>query len=191
LAALALLLIAAIGFAGTRRRRAPSTPVPAEPAARPRERVLVPIAGGAGNGVPPADRLVVLGWRGAIALGLVAALTGYLFYGLRGAAILGVLAVVFAREGASVGRLLGVTALGIIAIPVIYLATPLAGAATGFDFSFSMERLPAHYVAVGAVACAAAAFALDAVRLRRQAATRTPTHSSATAANTTSDSSAS
>ena len=171
---------------------APTRPGAPEAARTQREeRVLAPIAGGAGNGVPPPDRLVVLGWRNALLLGAVAALIGWGMFGLRGAAILGVLAVVFGREGASVSRLLAVSALGLVAIPIIYLARPAAGSIAGFDFSFAIEHEPAHYVAVGAVACAAAAFALDAVRLRRQAATRTPTHSRATDANTTSDSSAS
>ncbi len=191
LAGLALLLVATIGFFAGRRRRPPAPGAPEAARTQREERVLAPIAGGAGNGVPPPDRLVVLGWRNALLLGAVAALIGWGMFGLRGAAILGVLAVVFGREGASVSRLLAVSALGLVAIPIIYLARPAAGSIAGFDFSFAIEHEPAHYVAVGAVACAAAAFALDAVRLRRQAATRTPTHSRATDANTTSDSSAS
>ena len=191
LAGLALLLVATIGFVAGRRRRPPAAHAPDAARTQREERVLAPIAGGAGNGMPPPDRLVVLGWRDALLLGAVAALIGWGMFGLRGAAILGVLAVVFGREGASVSRLLAVSALGLVAIPIVYLARPAAGSIAGFDFSFAIEHEPAHYVAVGAVACAAAAFALDAVRLRRQAATRTPTHSRATDANTTSDSSAS
>jgi hypothetical protein len=114
---------------------------------------------------PPSDPLTRLSWPGTLALAAPAGLALGLLYGA--VAGLGLVAVltVLGREGLSARRLLAVGAVGLAAVPALYLAAPVVDQG-GFNFDYAREHLDAHRVAAVALACVLGACAMDAVRWR-------------------------
>jgi hypothetical protein len=113
-----------------------------------------------------ADPLRRLAWGPALAVGAAVGVVTGLFFALRVGAVLGPLAAVLLRDGVSARRLLLLATLGLAAVPVIYLAG-LPVDQGGFNFAYANEQLGAHWIAVGAVCCLAAASGIGAWALRR------------------------
>jgi arabinofuranan 3-O-arabinosyltransferase len=149
-------LIVAGGLAAGLRTRRPG-----------RARAIVPahalIRPGAG-----ADSLLRLPWLSSLALAALALLIGGL-EAWRVGAILAVITIGLAREGASVVRLLALAAIGFAALPAMYiLKAPPKNLGEAFSFSFPAQLLSAHWVAAVAVLCLGAGIALDAWRMRAE-----------------------
>ena len=87
-------------------------------------------------------------------------------FALRVGAVLGPLAVVLLRDGINTRRLVVLAAAGIAVVPAIYLAG-LSLDQGGFNFSYANDQLGAHWIAVGAVCCLAAASGIAAHAVRR------------------------
>jgi hypothetical protein len=111
------------------------------------------------------ERPVVLEWPEALAWGIgVGALTAFLF-ALRFGAAAGLLTVLILRVGVSTRRLIAIAGLGMIAIPVLYVANP-AHNYGGFSFYFSLHQIAGHWVGAGVVCALLAAALLQARRVR-------------------------
>jgi arabinofuranan 3-O-arabinosyltransferase len=122
---------------------------------------------------PAPDPLLRVGWPGAIAAAAgVAVVTGPIF-ALRMGAVLGLLTLVLLRLGVNVGRLVAIATVAIAALPIIYVAFPATDKG-GFSFQYASDHIYAHWVAVVAVFCLAAAGALSAGRLRGRRPSTTP-----------------
>jgi arabinofuranan 3-O-arabinosyltransferase len=164
----ALLALAVWGFVPAVRRRLGGGVVPPSPAET-----------AADVGAPePQDTVRVASWTRTIVLAGAALGVGGIFFGWRGGALLAALTVVFGRSGWSARRLFTAGALGLAAVVALYLLHPVADA--GFNFGYSTGHIAAHYAAVGALACIATAFLIDARRLRRR---RRPTRATADGAS--------
>jgi hypothetical protein len=145
LAVLIMLVVLAVGV--LRRRRRGPQPEPAAPWAA-------------------ADVPRTVAWRPALALAAAVGLIGGFAFALRAGAVLAVAALVLMRVGVSARRLFGLAAVLIAALPLVYLAFP-SSSSPRQAFSYAVEHLGAHWLAVGAVCCLAVGCALDASALRR------------------------
>jgi hypothetical protein len=125
----------------------------------------LPAPGAQALAAPPGDPLTRLSWPGTLALAATAGLAVGLLYGSVAGLALGAVLTVLGREGLSASRLLAVGALGLAAVPALYLAAPAVDHG-GFNFDYAREHLDAHRVAAVALVCVLGACALDAVRWR-------------------------
>ncbi len=91
------------------------------------------------------------GWRRALVAGLLAApVLGFVF-ALRAGVVLGPLVALVLWRGLSVRRLVQVAgAVLVVAVPVAYLLTPEADPG-GYDTAYAVQRIAAHWLAVGAL----------------------------------------
>jgi hypothetical protein len=76
--------------------------------------------------------------------------------------------IVFAllRWGVTLGRLVGLAAIGVVSLPILYLVFP-AEDKGGYSFEFTSDTMGAHWVADGVVFLLAGAALLAAVVWRR------------------------
>jgi hypothetical protein len=144
LAAMLVLVLAA----SLRRRRPAALEEPVEPAP-----------------TPPPDPVLRLAWPRALAWAVVAGLPTALLYGALPGVVVAAVLLVLGREGLSSRRLLAVAALGLAALPVLYLVSP-APDLGGYNFDYPRDHLDAHKVGAVAVACLLAACGIEVSRLR-------------------------
>jgi arabinofuranan 3-O-arabinosyltransferase len=102
----------------------------------------------------------------AVVASLAAGVVTAGLFALRTGPITAVVVFVLLRWGVSVPRLAGLAAVGVAAVPALYLAFPPEDKG-GYSFEFANETLGAHWVADGVVFLLAAA-ALLAARTRRR-----------------------
>jgi len=102
----------------------------------------------------------------AAGLSLAAAAVTAVLFALRTGPVTAVIVFALLRWGVSVRRLAGLAAVGVAALPVLYLAFP-AEDKGGYSFEFTEDTLGAHWVADGVVVLFAAAALLAAVVRRR------------------------
>ena len=113
------------------------------------------------------DPVVRFPWPKALAIALaVGFLTGPLF-ALRAGLALALIAFVLLQVGISARRLVALGSLALIALPAWYWIEHARWFGT-VSFVYAMNQLTAHWLAVFAVSCFAAASAISAARLRRQ-----------------------
>jgi hypothetical protein len=125
------------------------------------------IAGGIG------DPLLRPGVVRAVATGAVVALVAGFLFGLRAGVALGPAAAALLLVGVNAKRLLAIAAVALAAIPVIYLVDP-APRLNNLSFGYATHYLAAHWAALVAVWCIAAAALLDARVLRNGGRRRRP-----------------
>ena len=102
----------------------------------------------------------------AAGLSLAAGAVTAVLFALRTGPVTAVIVFALLRWGVSVRRLAGLAAVGVAALPVLYLAFP-AEDKGGYSFEFTEDTLGAHWVADGVVVLFAAAALLAAVVRRR------------------------
>ena len=141
-------VLCALIVALRRRRRAP-----VDAPERPRP------AAGAGPLLRPAV-------PAAVAIALAAGVVSAGLFALRSGPVAAVIAFALLRWGVGVRRLATLAAVGVAALPVLYLAFP-ADDKGGYSFDFASDTMGAHWVADGVVFLLAAAGLLAATALRR------------------------
>jgi hypothetical protein len=119
----------------------------------------------AGVAPPAPDPLIRLEWRQALIAAFAVAAVGGFVFALRAGAVLFVLTLIATRRGINARRLVALALAAVALLPAIYLVFQPRDRG-GFNFSYATDLLGAHWVAVFAVACFAAAAALFAWRLR-------------------------
>jgi arabinofuranan 3-O-arabinosyltransferase len=124
--------------------------------------------------VAPQDALRRTGWRVAAVAGAGVAGVGSFMFGPRAGILFGVATAVLLIVGVTVRRLLAVAVLGLAAVPVLYVVAP-ASRPNGLSFSYATHYLAAHWIAVGAVMCVAAAGVLGALEVRAAGRSRRDT----------------
>jgi hypothetical protein len=111
------------------------------------------------------DPAIRLSWGGALLAAAGAGVLAGLLFALRMGVVVALLALVLARLGTTVRRLIAIAALCIAAMPVLYLLFPATDKG-GYSFQFATDHINAHWLGVVAVCCLAAAGLLDARRIR-------------------------
>ena len=114
---------------------------------------------------PPADDLLRVRWRRALPVAVAIGVVGGALFSLRMGALMLPFSLIMMRAGLSVGRLSILGSAGVAALPVVYLLSP-AEDRGGFNFDYALHFTRAHYLAVLAVCCLAAAATLALLRLR-------------------------
>lgn len=115
---------------------------------------------------PGPDDLLRLPWRRALVLAVAIGVIGGALFSLRmGAVVLPLSLIMMMRAGLGVWRLSMLGAAGIAALALAYLLFP-AEDRGGCNFDYALHFTRAHYLAVLAVCCFAAAAALALRDLR-------------------------
>ncbi len=110
--------------------------------------------------------LIRLSLATAVGASLAAGAVTAVLFALRTGPVTAVMVFALLRWGVSVRRLAGLAAVGVAALPVLYLVFP-AEDKGGYSFEFANETLGAHWVADGVVFMLAAAGLMAAVVRRR------------------------
>jgi hypothetical protein len=154
-----LLLGVALGLRlpGRIRRRLGSRRPALAPLAQP--------ARGARTPLPVQERLITVTPPAALAWAIgVGAVTGFVF-ALRFGAAVGPLTFVLLLSGISVRRLLRIAIVGMISIPVLYVARPVHNYG-GYSFYLSLHQIVAHWIGAGVVCALLAAAVLQMHEMR-------------------------
>jgi arabinofuranan 3-O-arabinosyltransferase len=104
--------------------------------------------------------------QAALVASLAAGAVSAGLFALRSGPVTAVIAFALLRWGVTVRRLVGLAALGVVSLPILYLAFP-AEDKGGYSFEFTSDTMGAHWVADGVVFLLAGAALIAAVVRRR------------------------
>ena len=134
--------------------------------------LVVALRRGRGAGLPepgslaPAGPLLRPPLRAALAASLAAGAVSASLFALRSGPVAALIVFALLRWGVNVRRLAGLAAIGVAALPVLYLVFPPEDKG-GYSFEFTGDTMGAHWVADGVVFLFAAAALLAAATRRR------------------------
>lgn len=114
---------------------------------------------------PPRDPIRRISVPWAVPVVVAAGGIGATVFAVRAGIGLAIMAGAFAYAGVSVRRLLAVALAGYLSLPVLYAASPSPNLG-GFYFGYADHYIGAHWIAVGATCCLAAAAGLALLDLR-------------------------